>query len=458
MTQELAFTPDSYLDRLPPQNIEAEEAILGGILLDPEAIARVCDRLTPQVFYVQTHQEIYAAAVKLHKSGYPTDLISMANRLEQDGKFVKQIGVRQHLRTLTENTVSAVNIDALVELIIEKHIRRQLIKVSQEIMNLAYSGEELKTVLDQSQQKVFNLAQYSVDDRPELIHASDAALSLYEQLEARLEGKIKPISSGFYDLDAMTGGFEPGQLILLGGRPAMGKSAMGMSIGWEIAHRQQKPVFLFSLEMTKEQLVQRLASQLLKIELGYFKSARLTDEQWRRYCELVNFLQEQSKLYFCDRFDIDLNNIKSSMRRAIARTGEKPGLVIIDHVSLLAGTEEGAADERIKMKRTTRALKQLAGNNEFNCPVLALSQLSRGVENRQNKRPMLADLRESGSLEEDADFVMFVYRDEYYNPDTPDRGLAEVILAKGRDSATGTIKLLFDGQFTEFKNLARNQY
>ena len=448
------FATDT-IDRLPPQNIECEEAILGGILLDPEAIIRICDRLPAEAFYVGAHKDIYQGMVRLHKTGKPTDMISVANWLTEND-LLSRIGGRSKLATLVDCTVTAVNIDALAEVVIEKHLRRQLIKIGNDINKLGYAQEiPFEEVLDESQQKVFNLAQSSIDDRPELVHASDAMISLMHKLEEKQAGTFQSIKSGFYDLDAKTGGFEPGQLILVGGRPAMGKSAFALNISWDIACKQQKPVFFFSLEMTKEQNAQRLAAALAHVELPKFKSGQLSQKEWSAFFTASQTV-ETSKLYFCDRFDIDMNNIKASMRRAIAKTGEKPGLVVVDHVTLLAGTEEGAADERIKMKKTTRTLKQLAGTAEFDCPVMALSQLSRSVESRQNKRPMMSDLRESGSLEEDADFVAMMYRDEYYNPNTPDRGLAEVILCKGRDSETGTVKLLFDGAYSEFKNLARS--
>jgi replicative DNA helicase len=447
------FVADT-IDRLPPQNIECEETILGGILLDPEAITRICDRLPAEAFYVGAHKDIYQGMLRLHKTGKPTDMISVANWLS-DNDLLARIGGRSKLAQLVDRTVSAVNIDALAEVVIEKHLRRQLIKIGNDIVKLGYAQEiPFEEVLDESQQKVFNLAQSSVDDRPELIHASDAMISLMHKLEEKQAGTFQSIKTGFYDFDAMTGGFEPGQLILVGGRPAMGKSAFALNMSWDIAYKQQKPVFFFSLEMTKEQNAQRLAAALAHVDLPKFKSGQLIEKDWKAFFEAYQAV-DASKLYFCDRFDIDMNNIKASMRRAIARTGEKPGLVVIDHISLLAGTEEGSPDERIKMKKTTRTLKQLAGASEFDCPVVALSQLSRGVESRQNKRPMMSDLRESGSLEEDADFVAMMYRDEYYNPSTPDRGLAEVLLCKGRDSETGTVKLLFDGAYSEFKNLAR---
>jgi replicative DNA helicase len=211
----------------------------------------------------------------------------------------------------------------------------------------------------------------------------------------------------------------------------------------------------FSLEMKKEQLAQRLAAKKAKIPLSDLKTGRLSEQQWTNFYEAANDVDD-AQLYFCDRFDIDIKDVRDSMRRAIARIRREPGLIIVDHLGLLAGAEEGSADEYQKVTKMSRALKNLAG--EFNAPVIALSQLSRGVESRQNKRPMMSDLRQSGSIEQDADFVLLMYRDEYYNKDTQDRSIAEVILAKGRDSETGTVKLLFDGQFMEFKNLRKGEW
>lgn len=459
-SNELDFAPDG-LDRLPPQNIEAEESILGGILLDPEAITRICDRLSSSAFYNNAHKKIYETMVELHLSGNPTDLLSVTSRLTDHG-LLKNIGGRNKMATLIDRTVSAVNIDALAGLVYERYLRRELIRISHRNIKLAYSTEiELPKILEEAQKSVFDLSQSQTDERPELVHVSVAMQKMYSDMEKKLSGEITPIQSGFWDLDALTGGFESNQFIVIGGRPAMGKTAIGMDIAWNIASKsvQHKPVFFFSLEMDGVQLARRLTTRLSGIDGGYLKHPKIISEtQWTQVTTAME-TSEESKLYICDHSQMDMFDITGSIRRAIARTGEKPGAIFVDHIHILAGTEEDAKDEQTKISKASRLLRNLSSESTgFGCPVFGLAQLNRSVESRQNKRPMLSDLRSSGSLEQDAHFVFLLYRDEYYNADTQDRGIGEVIVAKARDSATGTIKLLYDAPMAQFKNLSQPQY
>lgn len=464
-SNELDFAPDSY-DRLPPQNIETEEVILGGILLDPEAIIRICDRLPAEAFYVDCHATIYRAMLDLHSKRQPTDLLSVTSYLTDkidartEESQLKSVGGRNKLATLIDRTVCAVNIDALAAMVYEKYLRRELIRISHRNIKLAYSTEiELPKILEEAQKSVFDLTQSQSDERPELLHVSVAMQEMYSDMEKRLSGEITPIQSGFYDLDALTSGFEPNQFVVIGGRPAMGKTAIGVDIAWNIASKQNnqhKPVFFFSLEMDRRQLARRLTTRLSGIDGGYLKNPKIiSDTQWTQVLMAME-TSEESRLYICDHSQMDMFDITGSIRRLIARTGEKPGAIFVDHIHILAGTEEDAKDEQSKISKASRLLKNLSSETTgFGCPVFGLAQLNRGVESRQNKRPMLSDLRASGSLEQDADFVFLLYRDEYYNPDTPDRGIGEVIVAKGRDSGTGTIKLLYDAPMAQFKNLSK---
>ncbi|MBD2267950.1 replicative DNA helicase [Anabaena sp. FACHB-1391] len=802
MAEELSFQSDGS-NRLPPQNIEAEEAILGGILLDPEAIGRVSDRLVPEAFYISAHTIIYQAALRLHTQQKPTDLLSITSWLTDNDQLTR-IGGRNKLATLVDRTVSAVNIDALAGLVMEKYLRRQLIKAGNEIVHLGYETEtELPIVLDQAEQKVFNVTQ----EKPQsgLVHIGDTLINTFQDIETRHQGIALPgIPCGFYDLDAMTSGFQRSDLIIVAGRPSMGKclsydseivladgqiatieelyqqrqgslltlnddwkftftqpsafvddgikpvfritTRLGRAIettithpfltikGWQrlenlqvgnkiaiprkidvfgtetirecevkllgyligdggltnstprftnsnpllqtdfseavtefgglsitredspgqqtpslcvgleklglwgkdadtqtipnivfkleksqlslflnrlfatdgwatvlnsgqsqlgyctvserlarqiqhlllrfgiiaalkkrsvkynntrrpawqlditdalsiknfiaeigifgkeaalakvtaaisqkryqtnrdlipveiweqlansdvywdeiisiesvgnkqvydltipkthnfvandicvhntafclnlahnIAAGYKLPVAVFSLEMSKEQLVQRLLASEAGIESSYLRSGRISQTQWEPLSRAIDKLSE-TPMFIDDTANITVTQIRSQARRLQAEQNGNLGLIVIDYLQLM----EGAGDNRVQeLSRITRSLKGLA--RELSVPVLALSQLSRGVEARTNKRPMLSDLRESGSIEQDADIVMMLYRDEYYSPDTPDRGIAEVIIAKHRNGPTGTIKLLFDPQFTKFKNLAR---
>jgi replicative DNA helicase len=447
MSEELSF--QSQIDRLPPQNIEAEEAILGGILLDPEALNRVRDSLTAEAFYISTHKDIYQAAIKLHTQGQPTDLLSVTSWLS-DNDLLVRVGGRTKLASLVDKTVSAVNIDALAALVMDKFKRRQLIKAGNEIVQLGYETEtELAKVLDDAQQKVFSIAQER--SLSGLVHIGETLVNAFQDIEQRHEGIALPgIATGFYDLDAMTSGFQRSDLIIIAGRPSMGKTAFCLNLAYNVAALNNLPIAVFSLEMSKEQLAQRLLASEAGIESGYLRSGRVSQTQWEPLSRAISNLSELP-MYIDDTANITITEIRSQARRLQAETGGKDlGLIVIDYLQLM----EGGGDNRVQeLSKITRGIKGLA--RELNVPVIALSQLSRGVEARTNKRPMLSDLRESGSIEQDADLVVMLYRDEYYTPDTPDRGIAEVIIAKHRNGPTGTVKLLFEPQFTKFKNLAK---
>lgn len=444
--QQLSFQ-NSGSDRLPPQNIEAEEAILGGILLDPEAISRVSDRLTPEAFYISAHKDIYQATQKLHSQGKPTDLLSVTAWLS-DHDLLTHTGGKSKLAQLVDRTVSAINIDSLAALVMDKYLRRQLIKSGNDIVQLGYETEtELPVVLDQAEQKIFSITQ----KRPQqgLVALSDTLTHTFQDIETHHQGQALPgLLSGFYDLDAKTGGFQRSDLVIVAGRPSMGKTAICLNIARNIAAHYKLPVAIFSLEMSKEQLVQRLLASESSIESTYLRAGRLSQTQWEPLAQAIGFLSELP-IFLDDTVNITVMEMRSQARRLQAEHGGKLGLILIDYLQLM----EGGGDNRVQeLSKITRSLKGLA--RELNVPVIALSQLSRGVESRTNKRPMMSDLRESGSIEQDADLVMMIYRDEYYNNDTPDRGIAEVIITKHRNGPTGTERLLFDPQFTRFRNLA----
>jgi replicative DNA helicase len=448
MSEQLNFQA-SNIDKLPPQNIEAEEAILGGILLDPEAISRVSDRLITEALYISAHRDIYQAMLRLNGQGKPTDLLSVTSWLT-DHDSLTRVGGRNKLASLVERTVSAINIDALAQLVMDKYMRRQLIKAGNEIVHLGYETEtELPQVLDKAEQKIFGISQER--SQSGLVHIADSLMSNFKDIEERNQGIALPgISCGFYDLDAMiNGGFQRSDLIIIAGRPAMGKTSFAMNIAHYIAGSSRMPVAIFSLEMSKEQLALRMLSGEARIESSYLRSGRISQNQWEDLTRGISSLQ-QMPIYIDDTPNITITEMRSQARRLQAEQGTDLGLILIDYLQLM----EGGSDNRVQeLSKITRQIKGLA--RELHVPVIALSQLSRGVESRTNKRPMLSDLRESGSIEQDADLVMMLYRDEYYAPDTPERGIAEIMIAKHRHGATGTVKLLFDPQFTQFKNLAR---
>ncbi len=444
--QELNIEPLN--DRLPPQNIEAEEAILGGILLDPEAITRITDLIKPESFYLNAHQEIYRAALALHAQGNATDLMSLAAWLVDQG-MLERIGGQKKLAALLERTISAVNIDQYARMVQERFQRRNLIRVGMEVVRRGYdTATDLLTAMTRCEQDLFNVTQ----DRPQggLTSAAEILTATFADIEGRATNTILPgIATSFYDLDAMTQGFQRSDLIILAARPSMGKTAFALNIARNVAAAYKLPVAVFSLEMSKEQLMQRLLSTESRIESSRLRGGRISSHEWEPLGHAISALS-QFPIFIDDTPNPSITEVRSKCRRLQAEQGGGLGLVMLDYLQLM----EGAGNEnRVQeLSRITRSLKGLA--RELAVPVIALSQLSRSVEGRTNKRPMLSDLRESGSIEQDADVVMMLYRDEYYNPDTPDRGISEVIIAKHRNGPVGVVKLLFEPQFTQFLNMA----
>jgi replicative DNA helicase len=384
------------VNNLPPQNIEAEESILGGILLDPEAIGRVADLLTPEALYIPAHRDIYKAALALHRHGKPTDLMSVTSWL-YDHEILDKIGGQSKLAQLVDRTVSAVNIDRYANLVIEKSLRRQLIKAGNEIVQLGYENSlELEAVFDQSEQKVFGITQ----DRPQdgLIAISRTLEQTFQDIETRHGGQALPgLLSGFYDLDAMTSGFQRSDFIVLAGRPSMGKTALAISIARSIAGQYELPVVVFSLEMSREQLVQRMLASEAGIESNYLRAGRIAQNQWEALNNALGILSGVP-IFIDDTASMNVMQMRSQTRRLQAEHGGKLGLILIDYLQLMEGN---GSDNRVQeISKITRSLKGLA--RELNVPVIALSQLSRSVEARTNKRPMMSDLRESGCLAGDS--------------------------------------------------------
>ena len=434
---------------IPPQSIEAEEAILGGILLDSNAIVRVLEILRPEFFALLSHQIIYRVMMELHHQGKPTDLMTVVTRLG-DRDLLEKVGGQMKIATLVERTISAVNIDQYAALVADKFIRRQLISVSTEIRELGYQVfRDLGEVLNVAEQKIFSLTQH----RPhqDLVPIGDILVDSFQEIESRAEGAILPgVPTGFYDLDAMTGGFQRSDLIVVAGRSSMGKTTFAMNIAYRIATVSKLPVAIFSMEMSREQLSYRLLSSESNIPNGNLRDGRLSDRDWGDLIGAIAALSEEP-IFIDDTTDITVNEMRSKARRLQAENGGALGLVLIDYLQLMS---EGQSQNRNQeLAQITRGLKILA--KELNVPVVVLSQLSRGVEGRSNKRPIMSDLRDSGAIEQDADLILMLYRDEYYNPDSCDRGITEVIVTKHRNGATGTVKLLFQPEFTRFRSLAK---
>jgi replicative DNA helicase len=433
---------------LPPQNIEVEEAILGGILLDPEAYGRVAEVLVPKAFYIPAHGHIYQAATELHTTGKPTDLLNVSNWLA-DHQLLDKIGGQAKLVQLVERTVSAVNVDALAVLLMDKFMRRELIQAGNTVGQLGYDmSQSLEKVLDRAEQQVLNVTQI----RPQLglMPVSEIVMQTFQEIEDRHHNLVPPgLTCDFADLDAMTGGFQRSDLIVVAGRPSMGKTAISLNIAYNMALLHQLPILVFSLEMSKEQLVQRMLAGEARIDSNRLRAGRISQNEWEQVYAAIAKIAELP-IYIDDTANMMVMQMRSQARRLQAETGKPLGLIMLDYLQLM----EGSSDNRVQeISKITRSLKGLA--RELNVPIIALSQLSRSVEARNNKRPMMSDLRESGSIEQDADLVIMLYRDAYYNPDTPDRDITELIITKHRNGPTGVVKLVFDPGLTKFKNLAQ---
>ncbi len=432
---------------VPPQNLDAEEAILGGILLDPGAIERVCDIIQSDAFYINAHSQIYRATLSLHAEGKPTDLISVTTWLHDNEKLDK-VGGQSFLAQLVARTVSTVNIDLLAGLVNDKYQSRQLIKVGNEIKQLGYENSiPIADRVDEAEQKIFAISQEQERSEPESLN--EICPAIFFEIERFTTLGTKPgLDTPFYDLNSLTGGLSPG-LLVVAARPSMGKSSLAAQLAYEMAEMHQMPSLIFSLEMSKMDVTDRFLSAKSGIELTRFRSRQIASEEMEVVVAAISEISE-SPVFIDDTPCPTPASIRSKVRRMIARHG-KLCLVVIDYLQLMVGV--GSEDNEVReVGNITRYLKLLS--KECEVPIALLSQLNRNVESRQNKRPQLADLRASGRIEEDADLVLFLYRDEYYNTDSPDKGIAEVIIQKNRNGATGTAKLLFDAPHCWFRNLA----
>lgn len=444
------FTPDLAPTSLPPQNIEAEEIILGGILFDPNAMGKIIDILPPEAFYVNAHRQIYEAARNLYFQGQPVDLMTVTTWLN-DHSLLDKVGGTPKIVSLLDRTVSSANIDRYVPLITDKYVRRLLISTAKEIGELGYdTTKDLDQVLDEAEQKIFKLTQARIQQG--LVPLSETLIDTFTEIQNFQDKLALPgISSEFYDLDALMGsGFQRSDLIIIAGRPAMGKTSFALNIASNIAKEHDLAVAIFSLEMSREQLAMRLLSSEGKLESSRLKTGRITEQEMEPLMTAMGKLSELP-IYIDDSGNLTVMQMRSEVRRLQAEKKGKLGLVLIDYLQLMQGSSDNRVQE---LSRITRSLKSLA--REINAPIIALSQLSRAVEQRTNKRPMLSDLRESGSIEQDADLVMMLYRDEYYNPDSVDQGVAEIIIAKHRNGPTGHVKLIFRPELTQFLNMKRS--
>lgn len=439
---------EERIERVPPQNTEAEQAVIGGLLFDSTAIVKVVEFLKPDSFYKQSHKFIYSSIVKLFNNNEPIDVVTVSEHLKNIDKL-ELVGGRAYINDLALSVITSANIEYYAKIVTEKSVLRELIKAGSEIAHLGYEDENVEKAVDQAEQLVFSISQRKADNN--LAHVGEIVLDSYNLIEKRYNNRdeLTGVPSGFYDLDSLTAGFQPSDLIILAARPSMGKTAFALNIAQEVGIRKKKPVTIFSLEMSKEQLVQRMLCSEAEIDSNRLRTGHMHAEDWSKLAKAMSDMGD-CPIYIDDSPGATVTDIRAKCRRLCMEHGEL-GLVIIDYLQLMEGSGTKKFDRVQEISQISRGLKNLA--RELKTPIIALSQLSRAVEARQNKKPMLSDLRESGSIEQDADIVMFIYREEYYEPDNIDKkGKAEVIIAKQRNGPVGSCELIFQGSVTKFKN------
>ena len=438
---------DSGMLKLLPQSVEAEEAVLGAILVNPMSLGRIVEFLTPESFYKPSHRVIYQAMLDLFKKNEPIDIVTVSEFLRNDEKL-ESVGGRAYINDLALNVVTTANVEFYAKIVQEKEIKRALINAGSEIVAMSYENEETDIVLDNAQKLIFNIAsQKEVGD---MVPIQDLIVSSYEQIEARYNNKdeLVGVTTGFYDLDTLTSGLQKSDLIILAARPSMGKTAFALNLAQNVALKAKKGVAIFSLEMPKIQIAKRMLCAEAEVDTQRSNTGHMQLKDFQKLTDAMERLAD-TRIYIDDTAGVTATDIKAKCRRLMLDEKDL-GLIVIDYLQLME-CGGNSNDRNQQISAISRSLKGLA--RELNVPIIALSQLSRGVEARNDKRPMLSDLRDSGAIEQDADIVMFIYRDEYYNKDdVENKGKAELIIAKHRNGPVGTVNLLFQSNITKFKN------
>lgn len=438
---------------LPPHSVEAEQAVLGGILFSPDSFNRIVELLRAEDFYRGPHKHIFEAMVGLYDQNEPIDIVTVSEMLN-DKESLEAAGGRSYVMDLALSVATAENITYYAKIIRNKSLLRQLITAGNEIAGMCYQPAiDSEEAIDTAQQKVFELAQHGVPQ--ELSHIKDILPESWDQIEERCnnKGQLMGVSTGFYDLDNYTSGLCKSDLIILAARPSMGKTAFCLNIVTHVALREKRPVLVFSLEMGKEQLVLRMLCSEGEIDAQKIRTGEIAEHDFPKLTQAMGKLGE-APIYIDDTPAMSVMEMRAKARKVQMESGGDLGLIVIDYMQLMSGPGGGGneANRNQEISAISRGLKGLA--RELKVPVMALSQLSRAVESRQDKKPMLSDLRESGSIEQDADLVMFIYRDEYYNKESERPGTADIIIAKQRNGPVGEVSLLFRSSLTRFMNPA----
>ncbi|MGQ9686643.1 MAG: replicative DNA helicase [Thiobacillaceae bacterium] len=442
--------------KLPPHSLEAEQSVLGGLLLDNGAWDRVADLINEHDFYAAAHRAIWRQITRLIEENKPADVITVAEALASHNQL-EEVGGLPYLADLADNTPSAANIRRYAEIVRERAVLRKLVEVSGEIAESAYNpaGRSASQILDEAEARVFEIRQAGergakgfLELKPLLIQVVNRIDELYNRDNP---SEVTGVPTGFTDLDAKTSGLQPGDLIIVAGRPSMGKTAFSLNIAENVALNARLPVAVFSMEMAASQLVMRMLGSIGKLDQHKLRTGRIGDDEWPKLTHAIGVLDE-APIYIDESPGLTAMEVRARARRLARQCKDgKLGLIVLDYLQLMSGTGTGE-NRATEISEISRSLKGLA--KELDVPVIALSQLNRSLEQRPNKRPVMSDLRESGAIEQDADVIIFIYRDEVYNPDSPDKGTAEIIIGKQRNGPTGTVRMTFLGEYTRFENYA----
>ena len=440
--------------RVPPQSVEAEQAVLGGLMLAPDAYDRIADHLTEHDFYRRDHQLIYRAIRELAEKNKPFDAVTLGEWFESQG-LAEQVAGGAYLIELASTTPSAANIVAYAEIVRDKAVLRKLIEVGTGIVNDGFQpdGRDSGEILSSAEQQVFAIAEAGARGRTDFVPVNKALSEAFDVLQTRYAngGSVTGLPTGYTEFDELTAGLQPTDLIIVAARPAMGKTTLALNMAEHAAIRTRKAVAVFSMEMSASQLALRLISSNGRVNAQRLRSGQLEDEDWSRVTSAIRMLRD-AKIFIDDTPSLSPDVLRAKARRL--KREHDLGLIVVDYLQLMVvpGNNENRATE---ISEISRSLKHLA--KELNVPVIALSQLNRSLESRADKRPVMADLRESGAIEQDADVIVFIYRDDYYNREnSPDKGLAEIIIGKQRNGPTGAVKLKFFGEYTRFDNLSHD--
>ena len=440
--------------RIPPHSIEAEQSVLGGLLLDNAAFDKIADLVGENDFYRDEHKRIYRQIRKLLEQSKPVDVITVAESLDLAGEG-SETGGLAYLGELAANTPSAANIRRYAEIVRERAILRQLVTAGDEIAGSAFNplGRDPKQLLDEAEAKVFAIAEGGFRHQTGFQHINPLLTQVVERIQ-ELHDRDNPsditgVPTGYHDLDAKTSGLQPGDLLIVAGRPSMGKTSFALNMAEHVAIEVGLPVAVFSMEMGGAQLAMRMLSSVGRLDAHRVRTGRLNDDEWSRLTFALGKMHE-APLYIDETPALNPIDLRARARRLHRQCG-KLGLIVIDYLQLMSSAGQGE-NRATEISEISRSLKGLA--KELNVPVMALSQLNRSLEQRPNTRPVMSDLRESGAIEQDADVIMFIYRDEVYNPDTPDKGSAEIIIGKQRNGPIGMVRLTFLGEYTRFENFA----